>query len=346
MQKKQRRKPLSVLKRHKRSADAPYSALAGLMLFFVLGVSVLFGSQLITQARYYSNTLATVINAVLVDLVNADRSAQGLGTLTPDPLLALAAQQKANDMAAKGYFAHTSPDGKEPWYWISQVGYQYETAGENLAVKFSDSQEVETAWMNSPTHRANLLNAKFTHVGIATAEGMYKGEPTVFVVQMFARPVPSVTHSTQTPVLEPEIVAPIVTEETSVENAPIVLGATAGSAPVVSKTIPVPKPAASTVDVASKPVVVSEAPTPTQNSQKSAPVPSLWQRIVASPWSYLRSMFFVCGVMIVSIAGYILALEIQQRHVRHSIYVVGIVSVTLFLFVVVDVFVFVPPIIS
>jgi hypothetical protein len=96
---------------------------------------------------------------------------------------------KANDMATKGYFAHTSPEGLSPWYWFKQAGYDFVYAGENLAVNFSDSAEVDKAWMNSPGHRDNILNTKYTEVGIATANGMYQGRPTTFVVQEFGRPM-------------------------------------------------------------------------------------------------------------------------------------------------------------
>ena len=65
--------------------------------------------------------LASVVSAVLVDLTNADRKANALGVLTVNPTLVVAAQEKANDMAAKSYFAHTSPEGLTPWHWFSKT---------------------------------------------------------------------------------------------------------------------------------------------------------------------------------------------------------------------------------
>ena len=97
---------------------------------------------------------------------------------------------KANDMVANNYFAHTSPSGLTPWYWFEQVGYGFTYAGENLAVNFSDSQDVTNAWMNSAEHRANILNANFTQIGIATATGTYNGAPATYVVEDFGTPVP------------------------------------------------------------------------------------------------------------------------------------------------------------
>lgn len=129
---------------------------------------------------------ASVLPAALTELTNTDRAAQGLPALIHDPDLDRVAQAKANDMAAKGYFAHKSPDGKTPWYWLEQEKYPYVYAGENLAVDFTDSMDVEKAWMNSPTHRENILKAQYTHIGIAVAQGTYQGKEVTFVAQFFA----------------------------------------------------------------------------------------------------------------------------------------------------------------
>ena len=135
-----------------------------------------------------SQQVGAVLASVLVDLANDDRATDGLSTLSVNPTLQEAAQRKADDMAAKGYFAHESPEGKTPWYCFGEVGYDFRFAGENLAVYFSDSVEVERAWMNSPKHRANILNSNFTEIGIALAHGAYEGHETTFVVQMFGSP--------------------------------------------------------------------------------------------------------------------------------------------------------------
>ncbi|MEK7551876.1 MAG: CAP domain-containing protein [Patescibacteria group bacterium] len=132
--------------------------------------------------------LADVLPRVLVDLTNNNRLASNLGQLKPSPALEEAARRKAVDMVEKGYFAHYSPEGLSPWHFMTSVNYDFLYAGENLAVYFSDSEDVEEAWMNSPSHRENILNQNFTEIGIATAKGFYKGEETIFVVQMFGRP--------------------------------------------------------------------------------------------------------------------------------------------------------------
>lgn len=130
--------------------------------------------------------VASVLPAALHALANQDRASNGLAVLTEDPALAAAAQAKADDMATRGYFAHTSPDGKTLRTWLDAKGYSFTYAGENLAVDFTESSDVERAWMNSPTHRANLLKAEYTHVGFGVARGMFEGREVTFVAQFFA----------------------------------------------------------------------------------------------------------------------------------------------------------------
>lgn len=133
-------------------------------------------------------SLSAIYGTVLVGLVNQDRSNLNLAELSVNPLLEEAAQLKANDMAEKGYFAHNTPDGKKPWYFMGLAGYEYKHAGENLAVNFVDSEEVHRAWMNSRGHFLNIVNPKYTEIGIASSTGYYKGREAIFVVQMFGTP--------------------------------------------------------------------------------------------------------------------------------------------------------------
>jgi len=144
-----------------------------------------------------TGNMAAVLPAVLADLTNDERQAQNLPTLTVSPLLNEAAQMKANDMATNSYFAHTGPDGKTPWYWLQQAGYNYQYAGENLAINFSDSKDVTDAWMASPEHKANIVKGNYTEIGTGVASGMYQGYQTVFVVQDYANPLPKAEEQDQ-----------------------------------------------------------------------------------------------------------------------------------------------------
>ena len=97
--------------------------------------------------------------------------------------------QLVNDMFAKQYWAHVSADGKQPWDFISDAGYSYTVAGENLARDFQHADQVVEAWMASPTHKANILHEKYTEIGIAVVEGNLEGIETTLVVQMFGNPL-------------------------------------------------------------------------------------------------------------------------------------------------------------
>lgn len=160
------------------------------LLFFLTIVltaeSIFVASLLAGQSAYHM--LSAVLPGEVIALTNVERSNLGGKVLTENAQLALAAQHKAEDMAAKGYFSHTGPDGKEPWGWISEAGYSYRYAGENLAVRFDQSADVVRAWMASPTHRANIVKETYTEIGIGIAEGIYQGQPATFVVQYFGAP--------------------------------------------------------------------------------------------------------------------------------------------------------------
>ena len=142
--------------------------------------------------------LAAVIQSEIILLTNAERAQNNVSQLKENALLDRSAQAKADDMARLGYFAHVGPDGKEPWAWIDAAGYNYQYAGENLAVRFVDSKDVVSGWMASPTHRANIIKPVYTDVGVGIAQGLYKGQPATFVVQYFAAPSISLAKEGQT----------------------------------------------------------------------------------------------------------------------------------------------------
>lgn len=121
----------------------------------------------------------------IVELTNAERVKKGLNPLSINSFLTKAALAKASDMMARDYWAHQAPDGRQPWEFIKEMGYQYRYAGENLARDFSASEDVVSAWMNSPSHRENLLSTRYQDIGIAVVEGDLKGVKTTLVVQFF-----------------------------------------------------------------------------------------------------------------------------------------------------------------
>lgn len=152
--------------------------------------------------------VSTVLPAVVVEMTNEERQHLNEPDLRRNPTLDAAAKMKAQHMAQHEYFSHYSPDGVSPWYWFNEAGYVYAHAGENLAIHFTDSSEVVEAWMDSPTHRANIVNANYTEIGVGTAEGQFEGYDTVYVVQLFGAPAavapvaPVVSEPTPTPGVE------------------------------------------------------------------------------------------------------------------------------------------------
>jgi hypothetical protein len=121
----------------------------------------------------------------IIELTNSQRENSGSGFVVENAELTAAAQAKANDMFANNYWAHISPSGTEPWYFVSNAGYKYQHAGENLARDFSNPKDVVSAWMASPTHKQNLLDRRYKDIGVAVKDGYINGVETTIVVQMF-----------------------------------------------------------------------------------------------------------------------------------------------------------------
>jgi len=167
------------------------------------------------------NYIAAILPSVLIAHTNETRAQEALPTLVENPLLTAAAQLKANDMAARGYFAHVDPDGNQPWHYVQLAGYQYVSAGENLAVNFTDSRDVHRAWLNSPTHRANIVRPQFSEIGIATSRGTYKNKPVIFVVQFFAIPKEAPQPTTQVATTPPDTTpVPTLPAASVIEDTP------------------------------------------------------------------------------------------------------------------------------
>ncbi len=122
----------------------------------------------------------------IINQLNQERVDHNLSALQFDAVLEKAAKMKLDDMIAQKYFSHTSPSGKTPWYWFERAGYNYKFAGENLATKFTTANEVHEAWMNSKTHRENILFPKYKDVGVAVGENI-DGE--LVAVELFGKKI-------------------------------------------------------------------------------------------------------------------------------------------------------------
>ncbi len=140
------------------------------IMFFIFAVPIL--ASEITPAK-------------VINLVNIAREKEGLAPLSQNEALRKVANDKLNDMIENHYFAHTSPKGKTPWHWFEKENYDYQFAGENLAINFTSAEEQQKAWMNSPTHRKNILNPDYKEIGVAFGAGEIDGKMSLLVVQEF-----------------------------------------------------------------------------------------------------------------------------------------------------------------
>lgn len=189
----------------------------------------------------------------LLQETNIQRSGNGREALSLNSQLSRAAQQKASDMASRDYWSHTSPEGTQPWQIISSVGYSYQAAGENLAYGFSDNAGAVAGWMNSPSHRDNLLSTNYKEVGFGIANAANyqgKGEQTI-VVAMYANPKKA-----------PAPIAPAAPAPQPPEPAP------APSTPVAQ-----PAPTQEPTPSAAEPAPASDTPLVPATTDTNAPPP-------------------------------------------------------------------------
>lgn len=171
----------------------------------------LFAASAFSFTLVYTVFAGDVTPPRIIELTNRARVTNGLATLSENPKLSQAARSKARDMLKNDYFAHTSPSGRDPWYWMKKEGYEYKAAGENLAINFTDAKEQQSAWMKSQTHRANILNANYQEIGVAVVEGKIDGQNSIVTVQMFGTPLIAPADQVKT------IAPPIVAEEKTPE---------------------------------------------------------------------------------------------------------------------------------
>ena len=159
------------------------------------GIAIIVAFVLLAQGLYNGftsgNILGTEAQVTITGLLKATnnaRVAQGESPLVINAQLAEAARLKVRNMFDEQYWAHTAPDGTTPWHWFGQAGYAYADAGENLAKNFTTSDSTVSAWLASPTHRANVLKTEYQDVGFAVMSGMLGDKPTTLIVALYGTP--------------------------------------------------------------------------------------------------------------------------------------------------------------
>lgn len=107
------------------------------------------------------------------EAINSQRADYGLEPLSISATLSVQARVKARDMQTGGYFSHTSPTYGSPFAMMQALGVSYQSAAENIAMGYRSADAVVRAWMNSPSHRANLLSDRYTEMGVGYSGGYW-----------------------------------------------------------------------------------------------------------------------------------------------------------------------------
>jgi uncharacterized YkwD family protein/spore coat assembly protein SafA len=122
----------------------------------------------------------------VIDIVNKNRVSAGLAPLKANWELCRVARYKSQDMINKGYFSHQSPTYGSPFTMMQSFGIRFSAAGENIAYGQRSPQEVMTGWMNSPGHRANIMSAVYSQIGVGVAKA---SNGTYYWTQEFIKPM-------------------------------------------------------------------------------------------------------------------------------------------------------------
>lgn len=224
--------------------------------------------------------MSEAITSQILILTNESRTANNVSPLALNTSLNQAAKNKADDMLANNYFSHTSPDGRKPWDFVKRSDYTYILIGENLAMNFIAAADAHTALMASPSHQKNILNPKYSDIGLAVVSGQIDGKDTNVLVEIFGAKLESNIAKAEVPVVKP--VASV--EET---EAPEISNPVDSNTPIVksdSQTV-------SAVEVITKKEVVNsttnvakvEAKTDLNSKLKTAPTEVKSPNVVATP---------------------------------------------------------------
>lgn len=297
-------------------------AIVVLASIFMLGFSA--GSSFLINRTVLGANIST---SVLVDLTNESRLALNQAPLLRNPVLDRAAEMKAEDMATKGYFAHTSPEGTTPWHWFREAGYNFLFAGENLAINFVDPEAIRNAWLASPKHRENLLSVNFKEIGMATVSGVYEGGPSIYVVQMFGTPAKAAVK----PATPTEAVATASTTTEKETETGEVKGESATTTEPVN-----PEDSYNPIFTTSELAIVKN-----KENVEEVMVPALvenyskWYERFLFGGSYYVDMAYKALIVLVFIALLaMIFIEVRKQHWRHILYGLGmllILSLSLFI---------------
>ena len=291
---KTKRKPKKQHPKHFLKVYWPYIPVLVLTTFGLVFGSILPVTQLDQPATLaYSTEMS---NSNLLAGTNAERTSRGLAALTINSKLNNSAKAKAVDMRDRDYWAHNTPDGDEPWVFFDAAGYDYQKAGENLAYGFSTSAETITGWMNSPSHRDNMLDGSYTEVGfgyVNSADFVGTGNETI-VVAHYGKALGASTPAPTPPAPEPE-------PESEPQSLPAEVTT---PTPVIEEPDPEPEPEPEPEQEEEKEEPVEAAPitsdTPVPDDTDSTNITRLQQWTNGdAPWSAIVLTVGALGIVVV-----------------------------------------------
>lgn len=317
-------RPRGINKHHFESVYWPYIPLVLIIsLLLVLGGK---GGGLQSAVHHpfgkvlsYSTTMS--LGGLLAD-TNAQRSANGVDSLSLNDKLDSAAQAKADDMASRNYWSHYTPEGNAPWIFVTSQGYSYQKLGENLATGFSDEQSTVNGWMASPPHRENLLDPSFTEVGFGFANNpdytSAGGGPMTIVVAFYGKPQ----------VLSASTAAPTTAAPTP-------------AAPAETTNSPSSEPAEAPTESATKPAQPPTTSTSKQNLPRSTAASHIQLAAPTSAYGSLATKISI--VLAIGLAGFWASrhlralrrflLQGERYIVRHPLTDLGLAMIAALLFI-------------
>jgi uncharacterized protein YkwD len=267
---------------HESNNHRPKTLHPAAIIFYVIFL-IFIQATITVFERINPNILGYASNITVNDLLtitNQKRVENKLPHLTLNTELNNAAAGKAQDMFTKNYWAHNAPDGTPPWVFVTGAGYNYLYAGENLAKDFGDSMGVVNAWMDSSTHRQNILNSKYKDIGFAVVNGKLNGEETTLVVQFFGTTAGGTPQTTQ------------------------VAAAVANPSPTIP--IPTSKPVQVTI-MTPTPTTALPTVTPILIAQLTPAPPSLYQATIVKPtfdsYKLTKTIAVLLALLLLTILG-------------------------------------------
>lgn len=253
---------------------------------------------------------AAVESGTLMSLINSERSQRNLSTLQTNQSLLTAAGQKSQDMIDRDYFAHQDPDGNYVWGKITGAGYtSYKILGENLAVDFATSEGMIKAWLDSPTHRDNLLHTEFLDQGLQALYGDYNGRYTNLTTSLFgakasqASPPPPPAPQPKPAPEPPPPLPPAPTPKPSPPKPPPAPPPAPQPKPLPAPPPPAPEAPAYQTPVSTTTLNTSGAGRDIQTGTGSGQIKAEFWKNLASAYTTSKILFTLFGLAILVILG-------------------------------------------